>query len=334
LGEYEALWHIFEALDLRFVEKALSRSYGRKSEVGRPHRNLLGMFNTELAKRFGRIEYYEELYRLMTVDRELRELCDVKEWEKPYHPSILSRFRRRIGPESIQQLVNHVLEQLDRMGMLDSEILALDAAFIKAYSRRDPQNSSHGLSDSEAGLRKQGGNVTLGYGVHLAVDTGSEMPLAVMVEPANVNEKKAVPSLLHKATRKKKSWKSLVADSQYSSEAFRDEVRHLDVEPVIPYPRNQMKGKKILRVDRKFRSHRPAKLKRLYRRRPAAERAISRLKHYFGLKHLRARGLRNAVIHTLLCTVAMLMIALASILHGHTDLMRSPVSLMKLTGRL
>jgi transposase len=334
LGEYEALWHMFEALDLRFVEKVLSGSYGRKSEVGRPHRNLLGMFKADLVKRFGRIEYYEELYRLMMVDSELRELCDVKEWEKPYHPSILSRFRRRIGPECLQQLVNHALEQLDRIGVLNGETVALDAAFVKAYSRRDPQDSSRGLSDSEARLRKQGRNVTLGYGVHLAVDTCSEMPSAVMVEPANVNEKKTAPKLLSKAVKRQRKVRSVVADSQYSSEAFRDKVKRLNAEPVIPYPRNQMKGKKVLRVDRRFRPHGPTKLKRLYRRRPAAERAISRLKHYFGLKHLRTRGLRNALIHTLFCILAMLITALASILHGHTDLIRSPVSLMKLTGRL
>ena len=230
--------------------------------------------------------------------------------------------------------MKHLVEQLEKKGLLNGETLALDAAFIKAYSRRDPQNNSRGLSDIEARLRKQGANVTLGYGIHLAVDTGSEMPSAVVVEPANVNEKKVAPSLLHKTVSKKKSWKSLVADSQYSSEAFRDEVRHLDVEPVIPYPKNQMKGKKVLRVDRKFRSHGPAKLKRLYRRRSAVERVTSRLKHYFGLKHLRTRGLRNALTHTLLCILAMLITALSSILHGHTNLIRSPVSLMKLTGKL
>ena len=336
LGEYEALWHMFEALDLRFVEKVLSRRYGRKSEVGRPHRSLVGMFKAELVKRFGRVEYYEELYRLMTVDRELRELCDVKEWEKPYHPSILSRFRRRIGPECLQQLVDHALEQLDRMGMLSGKTVALDAVFIKAYSRRDPHDSSRGLSDIEARLRKQGGNVTLGYGVHLAVDTGSEMPLGVVVEPANMNEKKAAPTLLKKTIkrRRKRRVRHVVADTQYSSQNVRDEVKRLRAKPVIPYPRNQAKGKKVLRVDRKFRSHGPAKLKRLYRRRSAVERAISRLKHYFGLKHLRTRGLRNALTHTLLCVLAMLITALSSILHGHTDLMRSPVAFMKLTGKL
>ena len=178
--------------------------------------------------------------------------------------------------------------------------------------------------------------MTLGYGVHLAVDTGSEMPLGVVVEPANMNEKKAGPTLLKKTIkrRRKRRVRHVVADSQYSSEAFQEEVKRLHPKPVIPYPRNPAKGKKVLRVDRKFRSHGPAKLKRLYRRRPAVERAISRLKHYFGLKHLRTRGLRNALIHTLFCVLAMLITALASILHGHADLMRSPVSLMKLTGKL
>jgi ribosomal protein L13E len=53
-------------------------------------------------------------------------------------------------------------------------------------------------------LRKQGRNVVLGYGVHLAVDAGSEMPLAVIVESANVNEKKISTRLLHKALRCKR----------------------------------------------------------------------------------------------------------------------------------
>jgi hypothetical protein len=43
--------------------------------------------------------------------------------------------------------------------------------------------------------------------------------------------------------------------------------------PVIPYPRNQRKGVKgILRVDRKFKSHRPSELRRVYRKRVAVAR--------------------------------------------------------------
>ena len=333
MNECKALHDLFEALDLAFVEQVLERSYGRK-RTGRHPRSLLGQFKTELLKRVARIEGYDELHSLLQNEEDLRLLCDIKEGEKPYHPSILSRFRKRIGPETFQLIMAHCVKQLDRMNMLDARTVALDATFIKAYSRRDPEDTRRGFSDVEARLRKQGRNVTLGYGVHLAVDVVKGFVVGFVVAPANRNEKHVFPRLLMQLIVAGFRIKTLIADSQYSSEAFRDEVRHLDVEPVIPYPRNQMKGKKVLRVNRKFRSHGPAKLKRLYRRRSAVERVTSRLKHYFGLKHLRTRGLRNALTHTLLCILAMLITALSSILHGHTDLMRSPVTLMKLTGKL
>jgi hypothetical protein len=34
-------------------------------------------------------------------DPELRELCDIEEYEKHYHPSQLTRFRQRIGSERL-----------------------------------------------------------------------------------------------------------------------------------------------------------------------------------------------------------------------------------------
>jgi hypothetical protein len=334
MNECNALYDLFQALDLGFVEQVLERSYGRK-QVGRHPRSLLGQFKTELFKRAARIENYDELYRLIENDKDLRLLCDIKEGEKPYHPSTLSRFRKRIGPDAFQQVMTHCVKKLDRMNILGIRTVALDATFIKAYSRRDPNDSRHGLSDIEAGLRKQGGNVTLGYGIHLAVDTKSEMPLATIVEPANVNEKKAAPTLLKKIIRRgrKRRVRHVVADSQYSSQNMRQEVKRLHAKPVIPYPRNQMKGKRVLRVDRKFRSHGPASLRRLYRKRPAVERVVSRLKTYFGLRQLRTRGLRNVMSHVLLCLIALLANALSAIKQGLPHRMRSATHFTRLTWR-
>jgi hypothetical protein len=219
------------------------------------------------------------------------------------------------------------------MNVLDARTVALDATFIEAYSRRDPKDNRHGLSDIEAGLRKQGGNVTLGYGVHLAADTNSEMPLAVVVEPANVNEKKAAPTLLKKTIkrRRKHRVRHVVADTQYSSQALREEIKRLDARPVIPYPRNQMRGRKVLRVDRRFRSHGPPSLRHLYRKRSAVERVTSRLKTHFGLRQLRTRGLRNVLSHVLLCIIALLANALSAIKQGLNHRIRSPIHFTRLT---
>jgi len=334
MNECKALHDLFQALDLAFVKQVLERSYGLKRR-GRHPRSLLGQFKTELFKRAARIENYDELYRLLENDRDLSLICDIKEGEKPYHPSTLSRFRKRIGPEALEEIMAHAVKQLDRMNVLDARTVALDATFIKAYSRRDPKNSRHGLSDIEAGLRKQGGNVTLGYGVHLAVDTKSEMPMAAIVEPANMNEKKAGPTVLKKTVkpRRKRKVRHVTADTQYSSQAFREEVKRLGAKPVIPYPRNQAKGKKVLRVDRKFRSHGPASLKRIYRKRSAVERVVSRLKTYFGLRQLRTRGLRNVLSHVLLCLIALLANALSAIKQGFPHRIRSPIHFTELTWR-
>jgi len=255
----------------------------------------------------------------------LRSLCEIKPWEKPYSRSTLAEFRERVGPERLERIMDYLIKQLDEVDVLKGETLGLDVTFVEAYSQRDPHDSSRGLFDSEARLRKQGRNVTLGYGIHLAVDTGSEMPSAVVVKPANVNEKKAAALVFCKAVKhRKRRWKTMVADSQYSSAAFRNEAKRCGVEPVIPYPRNQMKGERVLRVDKRFRSHGPWKLKRLYRRRPAVERVVSRLKDHFGLRQLRTRGLRNALTHVLLCLIAMLMNALSAVKHGLPEKIRTP----------
>ena len=123
----------------------------------------------------------------------------------------------------------------------------------------------------------------------------------------------------------------LVADSQYSSEAFRDQVKDLGGEPVIPYPKNQMKGKQVLRVDRKFRTHGPTRHRRLHRRRSAVERTVSRLKTHFGLSQIRTSGIKDVLSHVLLCLIALLATALSALKQGRAQKMRSPVQFVKLT---
>ncbi len=323
-GGFEALFRVFDSVDLGFVEKALLRCYVPEGSVGRPHRSLVGMFKVELVKRLIGVESYRELHRLLRTDDVLRSLCEVRDGEKPCGRSTLASFRERVGPERLQRIMMCLVKQLEETSVLDGETVSLDATFIKAYSRRDPIDNSRGFSDVEARLRKQGRSVVLGYGVHLTVDTVSEMPLAVIVEPANANEKKIATKLFHEARKRKRKVRSVVADSQYSNEAVRVEARRCGVEAVIPYPKNQMKGKRVLRVDRRFRSHGPWGLKRLYRRRSSVERTVSRLKTYFGLCQLRTRGLRNVLSHVLLCLIVMLMTALSLIRNGFPDKMRSP----------
>ena len=84
-------------------------------------------------KRLRQITSDRELYRRLWDDPGLREICDIEDRERPYHPSQLTRFRRRVGPERLEEIMKELVEG----GVIDGETVAMDATFVRAYGRRD-----------------------------------------------------------------------------------------------------------------------------------------------------------------------------------------------------
>jgi len=299
---------LFGKVDLSFAQKVLNESYHAKDSVGRPSRNPLGIFKTHLLRRLRHIPSERMPVRLMWKDPRLRRICDIEENEPPYGIAVLSRFRSRVGPERLMRIVDHAVETLVEKGRIKGETLAMDSTFIKAYSRRNFDNRT-GYSDPESRVGRAVKTRDLGYRLHLAVDSRSELPVAMTVAPANENEKKHSLRLFEKASRHVKP-KRLVADPQCSSQSLRDVALKQGTLPVIPYPRNQQKGVKgILRIDRKFKSHGPQQLRRAYRKRVAVERVFSKLKNLAGLTQHNLRGLTKITFHAQLCLLIMLFTA-------------------------
>ena len=79
--------------------------------------------------------------------------------------------------------MNKLLLELLKGGVIGGETVALDATFVKAYSRRDPHDNSRGKSDPEARVGRNGKPYELGYKLHIAIDAKSELPLAVIAAP-------------------------------------------------------------------------------------------------------------------------------------------------------
>src|SRR4030067_847418 len=134
---------ILSKLDLHDIEETISQPY-HTAGPGRPPRSPLGIFKALVVKQLRPIPSDRELYRRLWNDEALREICDIEEHEKPYHPSQLTRFRNRVGPERLEAVMNSLLEELVEGGIIKGETLALDATFIKAWSRRDPAGGDHG----------------------------------------------------------------------------------------------------------------------------------------------------------------------------------------------
>jgi len=314
MEEHEDITSILSKLNLKNIETTISQPY-IKSGAGRPSRKPLGIFKALIVKQLRNIPSDRELYRRLWNDEALRMICDIEEHEKPYHPSQLTRFRNRVGPERLEAVMNGLLEELVEGEVIKGETLALDATFIEAYSRRDKADDSRGLSDPEARVGRDGKSYDLGYKAHVATDVASDMPVAVVGASANENEKKHVEELMDKASTVVEA-KAVVGDHQYSSRRVRDCIIGHGARPIIPYTSNQRGGEEVLRVDRCFRVGGLVEERRMYEvGRAAVERVYFRLGSV-GLDCLKLRGLRNAVVHMLFCVVTVLLVAVAAVRLG------------------
>jgi len=315
---------ILSRLDLDEIEEVVWEPY-HNDGPGRPPRNPLGILKALIVKRLRHILSDRELYRRLWNDPESRMICDIEAEEKPYHPSQLTRFRKRVGSERLERIMNGMIDELVEGGVIKGETVVMDATFIKAYSKRDPQDDSRGYSDPDARVGRSGKTYDLGYKAHLVADSESELPIAFIVAPANENEKKHADKLLEKTLEATRGQvKRLVADSQYSSSRLREKVSAHGVEAVIPYPTNQCPRKKgLLRVDRHFRTHGSTRERRIYRRRASIERMTSRLKEHLDLDRHRTKGLRNITTHVLMCIIIMLLIAVAALRLNRPEKARS-----------
>ena len=177
----------------------LNESYHAKDSVGRPPRSPLGIFKVHLLRRMRHVPSDRMLVGQMWKDPRLRRICDIEASEPPYGIAVLSRFRKRVGPEKLMRIVDHAIELLVRKGRIKGEALALDSTFIKACSRRNLDNRT-GYSDPESRVGRAAKMRDLGYRLHLVVDCRSEMPIAMVVAPANENEKKHSLKLFGKAS--------------------------------------------------------------------------------------------------------------------------------------
>ena len=305
---------ILSKLNLDDIEEVVWEPY-HKDGPGRPPRNPMGIFKALITKRLRHIPGDRELYRRLWNDPALRMICDVEAEQKPYNPSQLTRFRKRVGPERLEKIMNMIIGELVEGGVIDGETVVMDATFIKAYSKRDPHDNRRGSSDPDARVGRDGKTYNLGYKAHISADSESELPVAFVVASANENEKRHAYKLLDKTLKATRGRvKKLVADSQYSSKRFRKKAADCKVDTVIPYPANQrLKEKGLLRVDKHFRTYGPADERRIYKRRASIERTNSRLKDQLSLNKHKVRRLRNILVHVLLCIITMLLVAAAAL---------------------
>ena len=245
------------------------------------------------------IRSLRELSITLNVDQRLRKLCLIKDGEKDYPRSVLSRFTKLVGAEQLRRIIDEKVIMLLRRNNVQEVDAVLDASSIKAWSIRHPRNNLRGFSDSDTMVGRHGRGFDRGYKLHISVDHRSILPLASVLAPANDNEKRHGLTLVEKTKRVLRRAGArlgiIIGDSQYSS----GRMRGLVDEAVIPFMSNQRRGEAVLRVDRKFRTHGPEEERAKYHMRPAVEAAYAFLKTPCGVKVNKVRRLGRVAVYAL-----------------------------------
>jgi hypothetical protein len=267
----------------------------------------MGIFRALIVMRMKNIRSLRELTRLLDFDLRLRRLCLIKQGQKGYGRSVLSRFIARVGADLLGQIIDEKVIKLLSVSSQNQVDVVLDASFIKAYSTRDPLNSQIGYSDPDARVGRNGKTYNLGYKLHLSIDSKTMLPLASLVVCANQNEKRHSLALVEKSKQKifssKAMLRGVIADSQFSNQSLRASAPLV----VVPYPACHKRGVPgLLRVDRKFRTYGPADQIKEYHKRPRIEAVYSFLKNHYSLENNKARGAAKVAcisFYSLLCHI-------------------------------
>jgi hypothetical protein len=268
------------------------------------------------------IRSLRELARILDVDQRIRRLCLVKEDERGYPRSVLSRFTHLVGAEALRLIIEDKVVKLLRRSGIEEVDAVLDASFVKAWSVRDPESNRVGFSDPDARVGRNGRGYDLGYKLHTSVEPKRILPLASVLAPANENEKRHAPSLVERTRmvlgKADARLRCLIGDSQYSSA----KVRGLVDCSVIPYTSGQRGDG--LRVDRMFRAHGPEDLVAEYRKRPSVEVLFAYVKNWYGLMVIKVRGLLNVSVYSLLSLLCIVLNREAAENLGRPDKALSP----------
>jgi len=277
------------------------------------------MLKAQVLKHLWRVPSDRRLALLLKRNRKAAKACGFKQ-KTPSH-GLFTQFRSRLGGDGYEKVFSLLLGQLLKRRAVKGEVVALDGTAIKAYSQRSLDNKT-GKSDPDARVGRARRGFILGYKVHMACCTGSELPMAFTVAPCNMNEKLFAKPLLEKLMEQGVCFETVLADAQYDSAKVRETVEEFGAEPVIPYRRSS-RIKNGIKVGRDFVVHGAKRLVNLFRKRVSVERLFGRAKEWLLLDHLRVRGLEQAFIHACLSFSAMLVVALAAVRQHKPSLIRS-----------
>lgn len=187
----------FSALDLRSYAKELV-SLSPQGAI--PH-NREAILRALLAAPLEGIATFTALHNRLDKDLRFRYQCGFDISRTAPSISTLSRVfsaitKKRLAEKLFYDLVTQCYEE----DIIIGENIAIDSTAIDAYEKKKPKSKQDGVNATWGAKFDSFKNklTWFGYKIHLAVDTKSELPVALEVTPAHVNDGDMGPPLVEK----------------------------------------------------------------------------------------------------------------------------------------
>lgn len=235
----ERLPIFFSALDLR----PYARQLRNPSPRGADGHCRQGILRALLAAPLENIDTFTGLARRLEFDLRFRYQCGLRLDIPAPSISTLSRVFAELTRKNLaQQLFEDLVAQCQEVGIIDGTHVAIDSAAIHAYEKKEHKRKSELTGNANWGAKFDtfGNKVKwFGYKLHLAVDAKSELPMALQVTPAHVNDGDEGPALMTTVAAKS-NVKFFMLDAGYDQMKNYEAARNVKAQAIIPLnPRNE-----------------------------------------------------------------------------------------------
>ncbi|GEO27601.1 transposase [Alicyclobacillus acidoterrestris] len=182
----ERLELFFSALELQSYAAKLRNS----SPQGAKPINREAVLRALLAAPLEGISTFTKLHKRLVSDLRFRYQCGFRLDEPAPSIATLSRvFKAVVDKDLAKALFIDLVSQCKEAGIIDGSHLAIDSTAVGAYEKKQPKSRSQETGNANWGAKYDtfGNKLTwFGYKIHLAVDTSSELPVALEVTLAHV----------------------------------------------------------------------------------------------------------------------------------------------------
>lgn len=242
LFSFEQLWEIdpknrlplfFSALDIQKYIKQLKK----ETPQGARGHNREAILRAFLAAPLEDISTFTRLHKRLTTDIRFRWQCGFSLDESIPSISTLSRAFKQLTEKGIaEKLFNDLVEQCKEEGLINGEHVAIDSCAIMAYEKKtssskwDGINATWGIKSDTYGNKMR----WFGYKIHLSVDTASDLPMALVVTPANRNDGDMGPEMVKKTVQTSQNLKYVMMDAGYDQIKNYEVVHKHGAQAIIP----------------------------------------------------------------------------------------------------